>query len=189
MIKEGLPPMTVSYAESATSAWVRRFMRLIPEAAEVLDLACGSGRHARLLGAAGYRVEAVDRDPQALVALRDVDGVNVRQADLEAAAWPYHGRFFAGIVVTNYLFRPRLDELLAALAEPGVLIYETFMVGNERYGRPSNPDFLLRPQEMLGWARQRGWRVLAFEEGSVDLPKPAMVQRLCAARGAIAARL
>lgn len=189
MIKEGLPPMTVSCAESATSAWVRRFMWLIPEAAEVLDLACGGGRHARLLAAAGYRVEAVDRDAQALAALHDVDGVNVRQADLEAAAWPYHGRLFAGIVVTNYLFRPRLDDLLACLAEPGVLIYETFMVGNERYGKPSNPDFLLRSQEMLAWMAQRGWRVVAFEEGQVASPRPAMLQRLCACRGALAALL
>lgn len=152
----------------------------------MLDLACGSGRHARLLAGLGYYVEAVDRDPQALAVLDDVDRVAVRQADLEDACWPYGERSFAGIVVTNYLFRPRLDELLASLADPGVLIYETFMVGNERYGKPSNPQFLLRSQEMLDWVLQRGWRLLAFEEGRVNSPKPAMVQRLCAARGAIA---
>ena len=180
--------MTASSAplQSPPSPWVARFAHLIPERGEVLDLACGSGRHARLLAGLGYYVEAVDRNPQALASLGDVDRVAVRQADLEDACWPYVGRSFAGIVVTNYLFRPRLGELLASLADPGVLIYETFMVGNERYGKPSNPQFLLRSQEMLDWVRQRGWRLVAFEEGRVDSPKPAMVQRLCAVRGAIA---
>lgn len=174
---------------SPPSPWVRRFARLIPEHGEVLDLACGSGRHARLLAGLGYRVEAVDRSPLALASLQGLARVVPRQADLEDGGWPYRGRLFAGIVVTNYLFRPRIEELLACLAETGVLLYETFMVGNERYGKPSNPEFLLRSQEMLGWVRERGWQVVAFEEGQVDAPKPAMVQRLCATRGAIAARL
>lgn len=165
------------------SAWVRRFMHLIPAGGEVLDLACGSGRHARLLAAAGFQVAAVDRDEQALAALRGVASVSVLQADLEDGVWPYPERQFAGVVVTNYLFRPRLPQVLASVGEPGVLIYETFMVGNERYGRPSNPDFLLESQEMLAWARQPNWRVLAFEEGEVAWPKPAVVQRLCAVRG------
>ena len=91
--------------------------------------------------------------------------------------------------MTNYLFRPRLPALLAALAEPGVLIYETFMIGNARYGKPSNPEFLLRPQELLGWARDNALSVVAFEEGYVDQPKPAMVQRLCAVRGELVAKL
>ena len=163
---------------------MQRFASLIP-AGEVLDLACGSGRHARLLATLGYRVEAVDRDAQALAALRHVPGVTVRESDLEAPGWPYAGRRFAGIVVTNYLFRPRVEQLLACLADPGLLIYETFMRGNERYGRPSNPDFLLASQELLGWAQQRSWRVLAYEEGYCDDPAPAVVQRLCAARGTI----
>jgi SAM-dependent methyltransferase len=174
---------------SPPSPWVRRFARLIPEHGEVLDLACGSGRHARFLAGLGYRVEAVDRSPLALASLQGLARVLPRQADLEDGGWPYRGRPFAGIVVTNYLFRPRIEELLACLAETGVLLYETFMVGNERYGKPSNPEFLLRSQEMLGWVRERGWQVVAFEEGQVDAPKRAMVQRLCATRGAIAARL
>lgn len=137
----------------------------------------------------GYKVEAVDRDTAGLDALAALNGVQVRTADLEAGVWPYSGRRFAGIVVTNYLFRPCLPALLAALAEPGVLIYETFMIGNARYGKPSNPDFLLRSQELLDWAKAGGLSVVAYEEGYVEQPKPAMVQRLCAVRGTLAAPL
>ncbi|MCB1941156.1 MAG: class I SAM-dependent methyltransferase [Candidatus Accumulibacter sp.] len=189
MINEGALRITASSDESLPAAWVRRFAGLIPAHGEVLDLACGSGRHARFLAGLGYAVEAVDRNPQALAALHGVSRVSPRQADLEVDPWPFAGRSFAGIVVTNYLYRARLDELLACLANPGVLIYETFMVGNERFGKPSNPDFLLRPQEMLGWLQGRDWRVVAFEEGEVDVPRPAVVQRLCAARGALVGRL
>lgn len=171
------------------SAWVGRFASLIPQGGQVLDFACGGGRHSRLLAARGHAVEAVDRDPARLGELAETEGVVVREADLEAGTWPYDSSAFAGIVVTNYLFRPRLPLLLAALAEPGVLIYETFMIGNERYGKPSNPDFLLQPQELLGWARDNGLSVVAYEEGYVDLPKPAMVQRLCAVRGKWIARI
>ena len=166
---------------SLPSPWVQRFAALIP-AGEVLDLACGGGRHARLLAGTGHRVEAVDRDAAALARLSGIPGLTVRVADLEHGLWPYAGRRFAGIVVTNYLHRPLMPLIEGALAEGGVLIYETFMVGNERFGRPSNPDFLLRSQELLDVARAAGLRVQAFEEGEVTVPKPAMVQRLCAVR-------
>jgi SAM-dependent methyltransferase len=173
---------------SEASPWVRRFTSLIPASPwgllpSVLDFACGSGRHARWLAAQGYRVEAVDQDAAALTKLVRVDGVTPTQADLERGPWPYHGRRFAGIVVTHYLHRPRLGDLLAALDDPGVLIYETFMAGNERFGKPSNPDFLLQSQELLAWAREGGLRVVAFEEGLVNRPKVAMMQRLCAVCG------
>lgn len=177
--------MTIPLNSSAPSPWVSRFAALIPAGGWVLDLACGGGRHSRLLAAMGYDVEAVDRDAAALGELTGIDGVRARTVDLEAGVWPFAVRSFAGIVVTNYLFRPRLPALLAALAEPGVLIYETFMIGNERYGKPSNPDFLLQSQEMLGWAKEGGLSVVAYEEGYVDLPKPALVQRLCAVRGTL----
>jgi len=168
------------------SAWVKRFAPLLPATGEVLDLACGGGRHARLLATLGHRVEAVDRDAAALAQLAGIPGITVRVADLEHAAWPYVGRRFAGIVVTNYLHRPLLPLIEGALADDAVLIYETFMQGNERFGRPSNPDFLLQSQELLQMALAAGLRVVAYEEGEVAQPRPAVVQRLCAVRGAMA---
>lgn len=166
------------------SPWIRRFAPLLPAGGEALDLACGGGRHARLLAGLGHRVEAVDRNAEALARLAGVAGVSVRVADLEHGPWPYAGRRFAGIVVANYLHRPLLPLIEGALADGGVLIYETFMEGNERFGRPSNPDFLLRSQELLQVAQAAGLRVVAYEEGEVGVPKPAMVQRLCAVRSA-----
>lgn len=155
-------------------------MKSIAAGGEVLDLACGGGRHAQLLAAAGYPVLAVDRDADGLAALAGVAGVTTLATDLEGVSWPLVGRRFAGIVVTNYLWRPRLPEVLAMLAPGGALIYETFMIGNERYGKPSNPDFLLRSQELLDLARSAGLQVLAYEEGYAETPKPAMRQAICA---------
>ena len=166
----------------AASAWVERFAALVSPSGSVLDLACGRGRHVRLLAGMGHAVEAVDRDAQALAGLSSLPGVTTRRADLENGPWPYAGRRFDGIVVTNYLHRPLFPHLVAALAEGGVLIYETFMLGNERFGRPSNPEFLLRPDELLE-AFGKPLRVVAFEQGEVALPKPAAVQRLCAIKG------
>ncbi len=166
----------------APSDWVRRFAVLLPRAAAVLDVACGRGRHARFLAGMGHAVEAVDRDEEALAGLSAIPGVTIRMADLEKGPWPYAGRLFDGIVVANYLHRPLFPHLAAALAQGGVLIYETFMLGNERFGRPSNPDFLLRPNELLE-AFGGGLTVVAFEQGEVARPKPAVVQRLCAVRG------
>jgi SAM-dependent methyltransferase len=144
------------------------------ERSPVLDLACGSGRHARFLSERGLQVIAVDREAQALPA-------NIRfvQFDLESGApWPFAGERFGGIVVTNYLHRPLFQVIAASLAEGGVLIYETFMAGNERYGKPSNPNFLLRPGELL--QAFGALKLLAFEQGTVRLPRPALMQRLCA---------
>lgn len=169
------------HAHPEPSAWVRRFAPLIPAGGSVLDLACGRGRHARYLAGLGYRVEAVDRDAEALAAMDGVPGVAIRQADLEGGAWPYFGRGFDGIVVTNYLWRPLMPQVLNALEEGAVLIYETFMAGNERFGRPAKPEFLLRPGELLDLVRRR-MGIVAFEQGEVAEPAPAMVQRLCATR-------
>lgn len=169
----GLPP----------SPWVTRFAPGLPTGGCVLDLAAGGGRHTRLLLARGHRVVAVDRATGALADLAGEPRVTVLTADLEMAAWPLAGRRYAGIVVCNYLYRPHFDDLLAMLDTPGMLIYETFMLGNERYGKPSSPDFLLRSQELLERARAAGLRVLAYEEGYAATPRPAMVQRLCAVRG------
>ena len=161
------------------SAWVCRFMPLVRAGGRVLDVACGGGRHARFCAERGYLVEAVDRDPQALRGLAAIAGVNTRVADLEEGEWPYSGQRFDAVVVTNYLHRPLLAHLLAAVAPGGVLIYETFAVGNERYGRPSNPDFLLRPGELLQVMHGR-LEVTAYENLAVEIPKPALVQRVCA---------
>ena len=161
------------------SAWVCRFAPLIRVGGLVLDVACGAGRHARYLAGLGYRVEAVDRDAEALLGLANVPGVTARAVDLEGGPWPYAGQSFDAIVVANYLHRPLFPHLLAALADGGVLIYETFAAGNERYGRPGNPDFLLKPGELLELAWRR-LRVVAYEDLHVEVPRPAMIQRLCA---------
>lgn len=162
-----------------SSHWVERFLPIIKSCGDVLDLACGRGRHSLRLHAAGFRVEAVDRDGSALAEISaKAPRIATRAADLESVAWPYQGRRFDAIVVTNYLFRPLFPHLLDALAADGVLIYETFMVGNERFGKPSNPEFLLRPGELLDVVRGR-LTVVAFEQGEVATPRPAVVQRLC----------
>jgi SAM-dependent methyltransferase len=163
------------------SPWVGRFAPLIPAGGEVLDLACGRGRHRRYLAGLGHRVQAVDRDVETLAGLQGVSGVTVLQADLEGGPWPYYHRAFDGIVVTNFLFRPLLPHLIAALTENGVLIYETFMTGNELLGKPSSPAYLLRPGELLEIVHRR-LTVVAFEQGEVTAPRPAVIQRLCASR-------
>lgn len=161
-----------------------RWAPLVPRG-EVLDLACGSGRHARLFAGRGHDVVAVDRDAAALDSLAGVARVRTLRADLEdGSPWPLGPRPFAAVIVANYLHRPLFSAIRDALAPGGVLIYETFMAGNERYGKPSNPDFLLRPGEL--------WEVFgatlevrAFEQGLRRAPKPAMIQGLCAVRGEV----
>lgn len=168
---------------SPPSPWVVRFANLIPKPGPVLDLAAGSGRHTRYFKDLGYRVVALDRKTDGLADLADEPAVEIIAADLEdGSPWPLPGRRFAGIVVTNYLHRPVLPQLSAALALGGLLIYETFALGNEIYGRPSNPDFLLRPGELLDVARRGGLTVLGYEQLQVTAPKPAIIQHLAARR-------
>jgi SAM-dependent methyltransferase len=153
------------------SAWVERWAPLVTRG-PLLDVASGAGRHARLFAQRGLEVVAVDRDEQV------IPGVSFVRADLEdGSPWPFGDRRFGAIVVTNYLHRPLLPALAAAVADGGVLIYETFMVGNERYGKPSNPNFLLEPGELL--AAFAGLSVIAFEQGSTG---KAVIQRICAVR-------
>lgn len=175
-------PLNEIAAMIPPSPWLVRHLPQLPSGGQILDLACGSGRHARWLAAKGCDVLAVDRDRAALAGLQGLPGVAVLAADLETDTWPLVGRQFAGVVVANYLWRPRLADVCALLAPGGVLIYETFMVGNEAYGKPSNPDFLVRPGELRMVAATAGLRELAFEEGYADLPKPAMRQAICAVR-------
>jgi SAM-dependent methyltransferase len=164
------------------SPWVARFAPLIPAGGEVLDLACGSGRHARLLASLGHRVEAVDRDADALAQLAGVEGVTTRQADLEGGPWPYYSRVFDGIVVSRYLWRPLMPQIFNCLGEGGVLIYETFMEGQQLFGKPENPAYLLRPGELLELVGKR-FTVVAFEQGEIAGEKPQVLQRICVRRG------
>jgi SAM-dependent methyltransferase len=167
----------MAHDSEAPSEWVARWAPRISAGARVLDVASGRGRHARWLAARGHPVDALDRDADALGALAGIAGVTTYCADIEAGAWPCEPGVYGGVVVTNYLHRPLFPALLAALAPGGVLIYETFAAGNERYGRPSNPAFLLRPGELLEVVRGR-LRVIAYED--VKDPRPALVQRICA---------
>jgi len=166
-----------SHGGGEASAWVQRWSHLVAPGASVLDVACGSGRHLRWFAQRGCRVTGVDRDAQALAASQGI--AETVLADIESAPWPLPGRRFDAVVVTNYLWRELLPTLLVSLAEGGVLIYETFSAGNERFGKPSNPKFLLRPGELLQVAQ--GLRVVAFEDGFETGPDRC-VQRLVAVR-------
>ncbi|KAA3653725.1 MAG: class I SAM-dependent methyltransferase [Proteobacteria bacterium] len=174
---------------AAPSPWVLRFASLLPPGAEVLDLASGRGRHARYLAAAGCRVVAADRNAEAIASLTGVAGVAGCVLDLESGApWPWAAGSFDAVVVTNYLHRPAFARLCDLLRPGGVLIYETFMQGNAAFGKPSNPDFLLAPGELLVRTAD-GFTVIAFEQGEVARPAPAMIQRICARKGETAGRL
>lgn len=146
----------------------------------MLDVAAGRGRHTRFLRALGYQVVAVDVDLSGMADLADDDGVERIEADLENAPWPFPGRSFDGIVVTNYLHRPLLPVLAESLTPGGVLIYETFAEGSEKYGRPSNPSFLLREGELLDAFSDL--TLIAYEHGYEAEPKPAVRQRICVTR-------
>jgi SAM-dependent methyltransferase len=170
----------MGHGPSEASAWVRRFADRIPAGGPVLDLAAGGGRHTRFLVGRGHPAVAVDRDVTGLADLQTSPAVTILAADLEdGRPWPLGDRRFAGVVVTNYLHRPLLPAIVAAVAPGGCLIYETFAAGNERLGKPSNPDFLLRPGELLEAVRGR-LTVLAYENLAVSEPRPALVQRIAA---------
>jgi len=149
------------------SPFIARCAALIPATARVLDLAAGTGRHARLLAARGAQVLAVDRDAAALAAYAADPRIETRVVDLEAGGWPLAGETFGAIVVANYLHRPLFPHLRSALALDGVLLYETFAAGNGHFGRPSNPEFLLRDGELLQLAAgpPHPLSVVAFEQG------------------------
>lgn len=167
------------------SSWVRKFASLIPEG-EVLDLACGGGRNARFLLAEGFAVTCLDRDNSSFADLASY-GAKTIVHDLESGAeecdWPFPRHRFAAVVVCNYLHRPLFPRLLESLQQGGVLIYETFAMGNEQFGKPSSPRFLLQAGELLRQVDanpESRMHVIAYEEGFIAEPKPAMVQRICA---------
>lgn len=170
------------------SPWVTRFAGYVAPAGLVLDVACGTGRHTRLFLDRGHPVVGVDRYNAGVVDLLGRDDFEFVDADLEdGGSWPLGDRRFAAVVVTNYLHRPLFPYLTDAVAPGGLLIYETFALGNERFGRPSNPDFLLHPGELLG-AVDGKLKVLDYEEGEIATPRPAVVQRIAAVNGHSAAR-
>ena len=167
---------------SAPSPWILRFAPLVPPGAPVLDLAAGSGRHTRLLLGRGHPVTALDRDTTRLDALGAPPALDLVQADLEdGSPWPLAKRRFGAVVVTNYLWRPLFRHIVAAVDAAGVLLYETFALGNEAYGPPRNPDFLLRPGELLEAVRGE-LQIVAYEHGFDAHPRPAVRQRICARR-------
>jgi SAM-dependent methyltransferase len=179
-------------AINPVSPWVSRFGGLIPAAAgPVLDLACGNGRHAIWLAQRGLEVLAVDRNPELLAEVA-ASGIATLQIDLETGpSEPLSALFqpqrFGAVVATNYLHRPLFPLILSSVAPHGILLYETFAAGNEQFGKPSSPDFLLQPGELLALLAADSasrWHVLAFEDGFVEGPKPAVVQRICAVKQA-----
>ncbi len=165
---------------ASPSAWIVRFAPLVPAGAPVLDLACGQGRHTRLFLERGHPVTAVDIDVSGLASLRGEPDLEVVPADLEdGSAWPLPGRRFGAVVVANYLWRSLFPDIVEAVADDGVLLYETFAAGNEAYGRPGNPDFLLRPGELIEVVQGR-LQIVAYEHGYQERPRPMVRQRICA---------
>lgn len=166
---------------AAPAPWIQRFAATLPAHSHVLDLACGTGRHTRLLLDRGHHVTAVDRD---LSGVRDLEAnprISLHAIDLEREVWPFtHGRFDS-VVVCNYLHRPLLSFIAQAVTPGGILLYSTFARGNEQFGPPRNPDFLLQDNELLFFA-SAGFTVHAFEHGHVDTPRPALRQSLYAIR-------
>ena len=164
---------------SNPSPWIVRFAPLVAPGGSVLDLACGGGRHGRFFLDHGHPVTFVDRDLSGIADLRSNARAALVEADLEAAPWPLENQQFAAAVVSNYLWRPLFPALLAALAPQGLLLFETFMRGNERFGKPSNPDFLLAENELFERCKD-ACKIIAFEQGEETAPRPAMRQRICA---------
>lgn len=172
-------------ATAAPSSWVAKWLQGMPAPARVLDFACGAGRHAQLAASLGHAALAVDRDAGALAAIDVQNGtIETRCLDLETGPWQLAPAAFDAVIVANYLFRPRFALLCGLLAPGGRLIYETFARGNERFGKPSNPDFLLTDGELIDRCRAAGLAVLGYETGLRARPGPAVVARICAARPA-----
>lgn len=163
------------------SPWIVKYAPLIPKSGRVLDLACGRGRHAIWLAMQGYQIDAIDHDEKAVSGMAGMDNINVFINDIEASAWPQSDLRYDGLIVSRYLYRPLLRTLAMLLNPGGVLIYETFMVGNERHGKPSNPHFLLQPNELLEIYSPL-LNIISFEQREEQYPRPAVMQRICAAR-------
>jgi SAM-dependent methyltransferase len=180
----------MNICEAQVSPWIQRFAHLLPQGKPVLDLACGSGRHGKWLHAAGFEVLAADRDESALQALAAA-GIATQAVDLEAGparkCWPFEPGRFGAVIVTNYLHRPLFPHILDCLQDRGILLYETFAAGNAAFGKPARLEFLLADGELLQQMHSNPavhMQVLAYEQGFVEQPRPAMVQRICARKAA-----
>ncbi|MGD9772776.1 class I SAM-dependent methyltransferase [Diaphorobacter sp.] len=165
------------HGAQAPSDWIQRWSHLVPPGGAVLDVACGLGRHMRWFYERNHPVTGVDKSQEAINSIAHLG--EAIAADIEAGPWPLPGRHFAGVVVTNYLWRPLLPTLVDSVAPGGVLLYETFAQGNETVGRPARADFLLQPGELLQVCRDL--RVVAYEDGYLDNPA-RFVQRIAAVR-------
>ncbi|MDZ4129876.1 MAG: class I SAM-dependent methyltransferase [Hydrogenophaga sp.] len=165
------------HGTEAPSAWVQRWAHLVPAGGSVLDVACGHGRHLKWFAQRGHQVTGVDRSTEAIEAVKPFGRAVL--ADIENGTWPFEGETFDAVVVTNYLWRALLPVITRSVAPGGVLIYETFAMGNESVGKPSRPDFLLQPGELL--KAREGLHVVAYEDGFCDRPA-RFVQRIAAVR-------
>lgn len=177
---------TPLHGAGAPSPWLQRWAHLLPTGGTVLDLACGRGRHLRWLADQGFVATGIDRDTDALAASADLAAagrLELIAADVENGPWPCPGRQWGAVLVFNYLWRPLWPKVLAALAPGGVLVYETFADGNQTVGKPSRPDFLLQPGELI--TSCAGLRIVAYEDGFLADP-PRFVQRVVALRPAAA---
>ena len=168
-----------SHNSMPPSEWVIRYAKYIQNHGVVLDLACGAGRHTRYMLGLSHPVVAIDIDISKLSDISDIRNLYILEYNLEESAWPLGDKEFAGIIVTNYLHRPLIPSILGSLADKGILIYETFAVGNETLGKPKNPDYLLKHEELLDFCIGQ-LRVIAYENLTIKKPKPAVVQRICA---------
>ena len=170
---------TIQPGTQQPSEWVIRFYPLIKPSGRVLDVACGSGRHFGLGRASGRRLVGVDRDIAQASSFAPSPDLHLIEADLEdGRPFPFRGETFDGVIVTNYLWRPILPAIVASVAPDGVLIYETFGLGQERFGRPSNPDFLLRPGELIDAVAGK-LEIVAYEHRQLEHPA-RIVQRIAA---------
>ena len=173
------PPLPSNHGAQAASDWITRFAHLVQPQGSVLDLACGMGRHTRFFHASNHALTSVDKAPEATQSIANI--AEAITADIENGPWPLTGRSFDGVVITNYLWRPLWPQILASVKPGGVLLYETFGQGNEAYGKPSRPDFLLAPGELLQVCA--GWTIVAYEHGLLRQPE-RVVQRIAAIKPA-----